>query len=95
MGRRPLHTVIQDKQTQRYNSYYGVGICPRALERQTIILSICNVACSVRSNPEAVCNQVIILYSLSHTGINIHELNVGMPTRLQPAHLFHEYIGCH
>jgi len=28
-----------------------VGICLRALERQTIIVSICNIACSVRSNP--------------------------------------------
>jgi len=27
--------------------YTGVGICPRGFERQTIIVSICNVACSV------------------------------------------------
>jgi len=39
-----------------------VRICPRALERQTIIVSICNVAWSVRLNPEAVCN---LLYSVS------------------------------
>jgi len=25
---------------------FGVGICPRALEQQTIMVSICNVACS-------------------------------------------------
>jgi len=37
------------------------GNCPHALERQTIIVSICNVACSVRSNPEVVCN---LLYGI-------------------------------
>jgi len=37
-------------------------MCPRSvIERQTIIVSICNVACSVCSNPEAVCN---LLYSV-------------------------------
>jgi len=41
---------------------FGVNIGRRALERQTIIVSICNVACSVRSNPEAVYN---LLYSVS------------------------------
>jgi len=39
----------------------GVAICPRVVERQTIIVSICNVACSVCSNPEAVSN---LLYSV-------------------------------
>jgi len=38
---------------------YGVGICPLFL---SIFVSICNVACSVRSNPEAFCN---LLYSVS------------------------------
>jgi len=37
-----------------------VGICPRALERQTIILSICNVACAFE--PRDGCN---LLYSVS------------------------------
>jgi len=40
---------------------YGVGIGPCTLERQTIIVFICNVACSVHSNPEAVCNFYYIL----------------------------------
>jgi len=41
----------------------GVGICPRALERQSIIIvSICNVACCVRSNPVADYN---LSYSVS------------------------------
>jgi len=43
-----------------------VGICPRALEQQTVIIivSICHVACSVRSNPEAV---IFIYYILLAT----------------------------
>jgi len=32
----------------------GVGICPRALERQTIIVSICNVECAFE--PRGGCN---------------------------------------
>jgi len=40
----------------------GEGICSRALERQTIIVSISNVACCVRLNPEAVYN---LLYAVS------------------------------
>jgi len=43
---------------------FGVGICPRALDRLTIIVSICNVACSVRSNPEAVCIYCIQLAAI-------------------------------
>jgi len=38
----------------------GVGICPHALERQTIIVSICNVECAFE--PRGGCN---LLYSVS------------------------------
>jgi len=38
------------------NNTDGVGICPRALEQQTIIVYIRNVSCSEHSNPEAVYN---------------------------------------
>jgi len=41
-----------------------VGICPRALERQTIIVSICYVTLSVRSNPEAVVIYYILLAAI-------------------------------
>jgi len=39
-----------------------VRICPRALQCLTIIAAICNIACSVRSNPMAVYN---LLYSVT------------------------------
>jgi len=46
-----------------------MGICPRALQRQTIIVSICNVACSVRSNPEAVVIYYILLAAIGVSGV--------------------------
>jgi len=39
-----------------------VGICPRALERQTILYP--HVTLSVRSNPEALCNFYILLAAI-------------------------------
>jgi len=42
----------------------GVGICPRALERQTIIVSICNVECAFE--PRGGCN--LLYYLLAAIG---------------------------
>jgi len=62
-GNRPVHCLCYpfiawwDKSTP----LIGVGVCLRALERRTIIVSICSIACSVRSNLEVVCN---LIYSV-------------------------------
>jgi len=55
LGRSSIHRMMVSSNSARisWQQENGVGICPRTLERQTIIVSMCNNAYSVRSNPDA------------------------------------------